>query len=30
MFPDAWPRLDKIERCPDSVIAAVRKAIPAI
>jgi hypothetical protein len=30
MFPDAWPRLDKIEHCLDTVAAPPRKAIPAI
>ena len=30
MFPQQWPRLDQIPRCPDSVKAAMRAAVPNI
>ncbi|MBN9061757.1 MAG: hypothetical protein J0H41_04855 [Rhizobiales bacterium] len=30
MFPDQWPRLDRIERCPPSVAEAMKKAVPKI
>jgi hypothetical protein len=28
MFPNAWPRLDQMPSCPQSVIAEVKNAIP--
>jgi hypothetical protein len=30
MFPNAWPRLDLIPRCPGVVLQASRGAVPAI
>lgn len=30
MYPEVWPRLDKISGCPPEVAEAVRKAIPHV
>lgn len=30
MYPDVWPRLDLIQRCPATVAQAVREAIPRV
>ena len=30
MFPQAWPRLDLIPRCPPAVAQAVREAVPRV
>jgi hypothetical protein len=30
MYPDVWPRLDLIQRCPATVAQAVREAIPHV
>jgi hypothetical protein len=30
MYPDAWPRLDKMPKCPPAVAEAVRAALPKL